>query len=171
MTKKCRMELNWIEARRVAKKAILYVSPTIEENLLEDIVQDAIERALLKLARFDESKGTFNAWVARIAKNVFIDYTRKNGKYVFINHEFTNLVEDENEYFAIEEREIAVLFAVEKLKERDKNLIKMRHFDNLSFEEIGNITGIPEKNVPVYIMRARKELKKYIIEKEILPAA
>ncbi|MFY7944195.1 MAG: RNA polymerase sigma factor, partial [Crocinitomicaceae bacterium] len=85
MTKKCRMELNWIEARRVAKKAILHVSPTIEENLLEDIVQDAIERALLKLARFDESKGTFNAWVAKIAKNVFIDYTRKNGKYVFIN--------------------------------------------------------------------------------------
>jgi RNA polymerase sigma-70 factor (ECF subfamily) len=165
------MKLNWIEARRVAKKAILRVSPTIEANLLEDIVQDAIERALLKLARFDESKGTFNAWIAKIAKNVFIDFTRRNGKYVFINHEFTNLVEDENEYFAIEEREVAVLLAVEKLKERDKNLIKMRHFENLSFEEIGNITGIPEKNVPVYIMRARKELKNYIIEKQILPAA
>ena len=171
MTKNCRMKLNWIEARRVAKKAILRVSPTIEANLLEDIVQDAIERALLKLARFDESKGTFNAWIAKIAKNVFIDFTRRNGKYVFINHEFTNLVEDENEYFAIEEREVAVLLAVEKLKERDKNLIKMRHFENLSFEEIGNITGIPEKNVPVYIMRARKELKNYIIEKQILPAA
>jgi RNA polymerase sigma-70 factor (ECF subfamily) len=165
------MKLNWIEARRVAKKAILRVSPTIEANLLEDIVQDAIERALLKLARFDESKGTFNAWIAKIAKNVFIDFTRRNGKYVFINHEFTNLVEDENEYFAIEEREVAVLLAVEKLKERDKNLIKMRHFENLSFEEIGNITGIPEKNVPVYMMRARKELKNYIIEKQILPAA
>jgi len=171
MTKNCRMKLNWIEARRVAKKAILRVSPTIEANLLEDIVQDAIERALLKLARFDESKGTFNAWIAKIAKNVFIDFTRRNGKYVFINHEFTNLVEDENEYFAIEEREVAVLLAVEKLKERDKNLIKMRHFENLSFEEIGNITGIPEKNVPVYMMRARKELKNYIIEKQILPAA
>ncbi len=171
MTKNCRMKLNWIEARRVAKKAILHVSPTIEANLLEDIVQDAIERALLKLERFDESKGTFNAWVAKIAKNVFIDYTRRNGKYVFITHEFTNLVEDENEYFEIEEREVAVLFAVEKLKERDKNLIKMRHFENLSFEEIGNITGIPEKCVPVYIMRARQELKKYITENQILPAA
>lgn len=171
MTKKCRMELNWIEARRVAKKAILHVSPTIEENLLEDIVQDAIERALLKLAQFDESKGTFNAWVSRLAKNVFIDYTRKNGKYVFINHEFAHIIEDENDYFEIEEREVAVLFAVEKLKERDKNLIKMRHFDNLSFEEIGNLTGIPEKSVPVYIMRARKELKKYIQESSILNAA
>jgi RNA polymerase sigma-70 factor (ECF subfamily) len=149
----------------------LHFSPTIDQNLLEDIVQDSMERALMKIAKFDESKGTFNSWVARLAKNVFIDYTRKNGKYVFINQEFANLVEDENDYFEIEGREVAILFAVEKLKERDKNLIKMRHFDNLTFEEIGSLTGIPEKNVPVYIMRARKELKKYFMEFQISSAA
>lgn len=171
MTKNCHMGLNWIEARRVAKRTILLYSPAIDKDLLEDIVQDSIERALMKLTQFDKSKGTFNAWVSRLAKNVFIDYTRKNGKYVFINHEFAHIIEDENDYFEIEEREVAVLFALEKLKERDKNLIKMRHFDNLSFEEIENLTGIPEKSVPVYIMRARKELKKYFMELQISSAA
>jgi len=165
------MGLNWIEARRVAKQTILHFSPAIDQNLLEDIVQDSMERALMKLAQFDNTKGSFNAWVARLAKNVFIDYTRKNGKYVFINQEFANLIEDDNDYFEIEEREVAVLFAMKKLKERDKNLIKMRHFENLSFEEIGHLTGIPEKSVPVYIMRARKELKKYFLELQISSAA
>ena len=172
MTKNCRMDLNWIEARKVATKTIVRCSPAIDKDLLEDIVQDTIERALIKLSHFDETKGAFNAWVATIARNVFVDYTRKNGKCVFISYDFINVTNQiDDDYIELEELELSLLNAVEELKERDKTLIKMRHFDNLSYGEIGKLTGIPKNSVPVYIMRARKELKKYYIQKQNYYAA
>lgn len=161
MAKNCRMEFNWIEARNVAKRTILRCSPGIEKDLLEDIVQDSVERALLKLSKFEAKKGSFNAWMATIARNVFIDFTRKEGKHVFVNYELIeSTFSDTEDYLFLEERAIALLDAIECLKIKDKTLVKLRYFDNLSFEEIEFQTGIPRKNVPVYIMRAKEELKK-----------
>jgi RNA polymerase sigma-70 factor (ECF subfamily) len=172
MAKNCRMDLNWIEARNVAKKTILRYAKTIDRDLLEDIAQDTIERALLKISHFNLLKGNFNAWISVIARNTFIDFTRKKGIIVPICRELNNIsIEDNTDASIKEDLELHLLSAFNTLKEREKLLIKLRYLDNKSFEEISQITGIQEKSVPVYIMRARKEMKNHITYKSNLYAA
>jgi hypothetical protein len=46
----------------------------------------------------------------------------------------------------------------------------MRHFDNLSFDKIGNLIGIPKK-IPNSCYEITKGIKKYIIQKQQFYAA
>jgi len=52
--------------------------------------------------------------------------------------------------------------ALLKLPEIQKAVITLRDYEGYSYEEIGNITGLNESQVKVYIYRARVSLKNYI---------
>ena len=157
---KCnRMDFNCVEARSIAKKTILSQSPKIDRDLLEDLVQDAIEKALIKIEFYNCSKGTFQGWMSTLTKNLFIDYTRKAKNIQYISLDISLLSHNDEDYGTIEELESCLRVAMNQLRIRDRQLIQHRHFDNLSLEEIGEILGIAEKSVPVYLMRARKDLK------------
>ncbi len=49
-----------------------------------------------------------------------------------------------------------------RLPEIQKSVITLRDFEGYSYEEIGEITGLNESQVKVYIYRARLALKEYI---------
>ena len=48
---------------------------------------------------------------------------------------------------------------IEKLPPIYKTLISLYHNEELSYEEIGTITGLPAGTVKSYLFRARRELK------------
>ena len=52
--------------------------------------------------------------------------------------------------------------AVSKLPEVQRSVIMLRDYEGYSYEEIGEITGLSESQVKVYIYRARVALKEYI---------
>jgi RNA polymerase sigma-70 factor (ECF subfamily) len=52
--------------------------------------------------------------------------------------------------------------AVNKLPEMQKSVIMLRDYEGYSYQEIGEITGLNESQVKVYIYRARIFLKEYI---------
>ena len=52
--------------------------------------------------------------------------------------------------------------AIEKLPEVQKSVILLRDYEGYAYDEIGEITGLNESQVKVYIYRARLFLKKYI---------
>ena len=52
--------------------------------------------------------------------------------------------------------------AVEKLPEIQKSVVLLRDYEGYSYQEIGEITGLSEAQVKVYIYRARIFLKNYI---------
>ena len=52
--------------------------------------------------------------------------------------------------------------AVFKLDERDRQLVTLAYFNELSLVEVGRIMGIPEANVRVYLHRARKKLRELL---------
>lgn len=49
--------------------------------------------------------------------------------------------------------------ALEKLPEIQRSVILLRDYEGYSYEEIGEITGLNESQVKVYIFRARQFLK------------
>ena len=56
--------------------------------------------------------------------------------------------------------------ALAKLPEQQRQLILLRDYEGYSYNEIGEITGLNETQVKVYIFRARKVLKDYIVKME-----
>jgi RNA polymerase sigma-70 factor (ECF subfamily) len=52
--------------------------------------------------------------------------------------------------------------ALQKLNEVQRSVIMLRDYEGYSYDEIGEITGLSESQVKVYIFRARVLLKNYI---------
>ena len=58
--------------------------------------------------------------------------------------------------------------AVAQLPEVQRMVVMMRDYEGYSYDEIGEITGLNESQVKVYIYRARVFLKNYIGKMEVL---
>ena len=70
-----------------------------------------------------------------------------------------DMMQSRNQYSDLKQ---VVNEAVSKLPEVQKSVIMLRDYEGYSYEEIGNITGLNESQVKVYIYRARTFLKEYI---------
>lgn len=90
------------------------------------------------------------------------------------NWESNNMLDRLNEStgFAEEAADVAVInknvsaivkSGIENLPTIYKTLITLYHHDELSYDEIGTITGLPAGTVKSYLFRARKELKNHLL--------
>ena len=57
---------------------------------------------------------------------------------------------------------------LEQLPEIQKSVLLLRDYEGYDYAEIGNITGLNESQVKVYIFRARTFLKNYIGKMEVV---
>ncbi len=153
-------EINWSNATKVMTCAVL---SCISRNKLSsywvnDIVQDALLKAYQNRSKFDLNKATFSTWISTIAKRTYFDFVKKKcNKIIFLSEASIPLNIETVEYN--ENIELYLYSAIEHLNDRNRTLLKFKYLENKSVREIATLTGIPEKNVPVYIMRARQELK------------
>ena len=56
--------------------------------------------------------------------------------------------------------------ALSRLNEKQKSLILLKDYEGYTYEEIGQITGLNESQVKVYLHRARLQLKEYLVSVE-----
>jgi len=56
--------------------------------------------------------------------------------------------------------------ALTRLPDIQRSVVLLRDYEGYSYEEIGEITGLNEAQVKVYIYRARVGLKKYLVSTE-----
>ena len=119
----------------------------VAEDLLQEVFIKVIDR--LKRGVYNE-EGKFGPWVGRIAHNISIDYFRKqkryptvlteDGKDVFHDMEFT---EESVEYAQIKKDINSRLRSlIERLPDSQREVLKMRHFSDMSFQEIAEETGV-----------------------------
>ena len=121
-------------------------------ELAEDVFQETFVKAIvtIKQGRYTEN-GKFRAWISRIAHNLIIDNYRqeKNEQMIsnddfeidlFNNHKFSDgTIEDEmvkDQIFA------DVKKLIEYLPDNQKEVLILRYYQDLSFKEIAEITGV-----------------------------
>ena len=63
-----------------------------------------------------------------------------------------------------EYRKFFVNFALQKINEEERGLISLYYYDEMSTEEISDVTGISKANIKVKLFRARQKMLE-IIEK------
>lgn len=141
----------------------------------KDIAQDIYFKAFKKLGSFKfESK--LSTWIAQIGYNTCMDYLRKKKLILagniyegnesepdllgIINSKSSSDPGIETNDFILKKDLSAILKTeIEKLSPVYKTLISLYHNEELSYEEIGQITGLPAGTVKSYLFRARKTLK------------
>jgi RNA polymerase sigma factor (sigma-70 family) len=117
----------------------------------EDLLQETFIKAIdtIKSGRYNE-EGKFLPWVMRIAHNLAIDNFRKEKRYptirmedgsnVFNTMEFS---EESIESVQIQKETHAKLRElIQQLPEAQKEVLLMRHYMQMSFQEIAEATGV-----------------------------
>ena len=130
-----------------------YVRMMVKDN---DVADDLTQEVLIKVVKvLDEGrytdKGRFLPWVLRIARNRVFDYFRAQKQVKSVNESSVGFDILGNKNFAepsIEEsiildqqaEEIRAL--VEELPDEQREVVKMRYYEGLSFKEIAEQTGV-----------------------------
>lgn len=141
----------------IAKKNL----PKHLQHLSEDIAQDAIILAIEKIEMYDSSKGNLKAWLYRITQNLCYDYCRRYNKIDIIpinNCEFKLVIDDviDDSIQALKVQKI--MRAISQLCKRDQELIRYKFLYNFSGKDLAELLGIPEKQINVYVKRAKDKL-------------
>lgn len=125
---------------------------------VSDISQEVFIKVYQHL-RYFKFQSSLRTWIGRIAYTTAINHLKKsasrrhvpNNDYMLAQHE-----EDETS-----RRSTAAFLQAEisKLPEQYRTVLTLYHLNEFSYEEIGQITGMPEGTVKSYLFRARKLLK------------
>lgn len=129
------------------------------ENDALDCVHDAIIKAIKSLKSLKEPQ-YFNTWIIRITINVCKDYIKKNSKIILVNvNDYENNLITEDTKSGFDEDIESVL---EKLSERERELIVMRYLEDKSLKEISHKINVPLGTVKSRLNRTLKKLKIYM---------
>lgn len=122
-----------------------------DQDVAEDLLQDVFVKVLhtLNSDKYNE-EGKFQPWVMRIAHNMAIDYFRKAKRYpTILLEDGSNLLnslsfaEDSSEEQRIKDETHAwVRNLIDELPEAQKEVVIMRHYLDMSFQEIAEQTGV-----------------------------
>lgn len=141
----------------------------------KDMVQDIYLKVYKKLPEFGfQSK--LSTWIAQVSYNTCLDYLRKKklvlpgqgtgpdhvaDKLDALNLQFNRVVHDDS----LLRRNLSGILqtGIAKLSPLYKTLITLYHNEEMSYREIGQITGLPEGTVKNYLFRARKALKNNLL--------
>jgi RNA polymerase sigma-70 factor (ECF subfamily) len=123
----------------------------------QDIVQECYEKLWMHHQNIDSAK--VKSWLFTTAHHTMVDGIRKSRKETIV--ESTKMPDRAVEQGYSDLQEI-LNQAVEKLSEVQKSVLLLRDYEGYSYREIGEITGLSEAQVKVYIYRSRIFLKNYI---------
>ena len=137
----------------------------------EDLVQETFVKAFRSLKSFNE-EFAFSTWLYKIATNHTIDLLRKKRLQLLSLDEPVRTHEGEmsREYpdenfnperaFITSESTNIIFGAIEALPEKYRTIIRLRHKEDKSYEEISQILRIPIGTVKARLFRARELLRK-----------
>ena len=147
-----------------------------------DGADDILQETLIKVVRvIDEGRyvdnGKFLSWVLRIAHNQVIDYFRSQKSAKTINESdagynmlgtlrFAERTVEDN--IISEQIEADVRRLVEHLPDEQREVVKLRYYSGLSFQEIADQTGVSINTALGRMRYALINLRKMIAENDII---
>ena len=143
---------------------------TENETDAEDITIETFSKAFDKIALYNP-EFQFNTWLIAIAKNVHIDILRKKKSTLFIditdeeNNQAYNVADStpSAEDELITEQNLSQLLQfIKELKPHYQEVIQLRYFQELSYQEIAEQLEEPLNNVKIKLLRAKKLLAEII---------
>lgn len=173
-------EQAFAELMKRYKKPVYHMILKMVRNVddAEDLTMEAFAKAFRNLRKFKKDY-TFSTWLFRIATNNAIDFIRKkkletmslDTSFKDDSGESVKIDVEDNELNPMEETiksqkiELIRIF-VDKLPPKYQRLVKLRYFDELSYDEIARELEVPLGTVKAQLHRARELMYDLVKGKE-----
>lgn len=161
--------------RHKSKVFSFIMSKVKNKSIAEDIFQDAIIKVITSLqkGKYNE-EGKFLPWVMRISHNLVIDHFRKQKRIPVVgkSKKFEDFdifdVIDNNELtkeknMMVDEQTQMLKKLINSLPDSQREVLIMRHYEDLSFKEIAEKTGVSINTalgrMRYALLNVRKELE------------
>ena len=145
---------------------------------VEDLVQESLTKAMLHLNSYSEEYA-FSTWLYRIATNHAIDYLRRRKLNAFSisspppsmagkpdeegrEYEISDSSWVPDDIMLSNERTSLIEDAIDGLPENYKRIIRLRHNEDMEYEEIARVLKLPMGTVKVHLHRARAMLARML---------
>lgn len=143
-----------------------------DQELAKDLTIEALGKAFKKLHLYTPTY-TFSTWLFTVARNHCIDYLRKhklptisidkvmldeNGKRT--NFDLISDVLNPEQEMEKKQRVAILRYIVDQLKPKYRDLVKLRYFKEMSYDEIASELAIPIGTVKAQLHRSREQLFK-----------
>lgn len=122
-----------------------------DQDVAEDLLQDTFIKAIktLRNGKYNE-EGKFLPWILRIGHNLAIDYFRRAKRYPSVVFEDGSNVFNSLNFAegSIETQQIKkeshehLRTLIKQLPEQQREVLIMRHYEDMSFQEIADATGV-----------------------------
>jgi RNA polymerase sigma-70 factor, ECF subfamily len=147
---------------------------TENETDAEDITIETFSKAFDKLTQYNEEY-QFNTWLIAIAKNVHIDMLRKKKTSLFTDmndhdEDHAHNVADDSpsaeDQIITEQNLSQLLRCIKELKPHYQEVIQLRYFQELSYQEMAEQLNEPLSNIKIKLLRAKKLLAEVIKDRK-----
>jgi RNA polymerase sigma factor (sigma-70 family) len=128
-----------------------------DEDKARDIVQDTYEKLWMKVS--DVASTNAKSYMFTTAYRTMLDLIRREKKQGDMSEAKLSSLGHSRQYSDLKE---VLNEGLGKLPEIQRSVILLRDYEGYNYAEIGEITGLSESQVKVYIFRARGFLKEYI---------
>ncbi len=164
---------------RYQKRVYGFIFSKVKDaNLADDVFQDTFVKVIknLRLGKYKDH-GRFLSWVMRIAHNIIMDHYRKINRLPKYDskHEdldlLDRLIEKSNsiEELIIEtqiQADLSIL--IDELPKTQREVLRMRLFQEMSFKDIGEQTGVSINTALGRMRYAILNLRKLIEERNLI---
>lgn len=163
---------------RYQDKLYSYISYVVRNReLADDIFQETFLKAIVTLQKGNySSTGKFGAWLTRIAHNLMIDCFRQERNENSISNDSvdydilndSNLADPTIEDDMVNEQILSdVRHLVDMLPDNQREVVFMRYYQDLSFKEIADITGVSINTALGRMRYAIMNIRRIAAEKNI----
>jgi len=132
---------------------------TQDRESADDLVQDALERALTKIELWQ--RGTdLRAWLFTVMHNVYVNHVKKNsraGVHLSIEGTMDELSYPDSQLGTIELQEC--LTALNRLPMEQREVILLVALEGMSYAQVASVTGVPVGTVMSRLSRARQNIR------------
>ena len=146
---------------------------TPERVEAEDLTSEILERALTHLSSYDPAKGTFAAWLFRIAHNTWVNHLKRRQRRGAYHVDLGDRLEDLASPAPGPERSVEhkqdvarMLEGLRTLTARQQEILALRFAAKLTNREIARTLRMNERTVSVTILRALRKLRSRMEEQE-----
>lgn len=161
--------------RRYQRPIAAYVYRMVGDyDVALDLTQEVFIKVYASLARY-RSEFKFSTWIYKIAHNAAIDHLRRHATREAVANSDDNPAEGTVESRRLSpeqesersERCSEIEEVVQLLAAPYRELILLRHAQDLSYEEITEVTGLPLGTVKNRLFRAREAMREHLLQRGI----
>ncbi|NJB71430.1 RNA polymerase sigma-70 factor (ECF subfamily) [Saonia flava] len=139
-------------------------------SLSEDLVQNVFVK-ILKYKHTFTGEGSFDAWIFKMARNIYYDHFKKYNRKIDVNplSSIEYKLQDSDDVNAkmdYNDNVVQLRVALGKISQEKREVLVLSKFKEMKFSEIGTILGCSEGAAKVKAHRALKDLKTVFMQME-----